>query len=94
MADLTLEEVCSKLWDLDENRLISGQDYKLNLQGDTKEYSRKDMTTEKLFTFLKEDVFKRKTYKSFFDLLEHYQHSTAVDEVVAKQEVGKDDASS
>jgi hypothetical protein len=33
-----LSEACSKLWDLDDNRLVAGQDYQLNLQvrdGDT-----------------------------------------------------------
>ena len=86
---LSLSEACSKLWDLDENRLVPGRDYKISLQGDTKVYLRKDMASDKLFTWVKEDIFtSHKTYKCFYDLLDNYERETGVEEVVTQQ-VGK-----
>lgn len=86
---LSLSEACSKLWDLDENRLVPGRDYKINLQGDTKIYLRKDMASDKLFIWAKEDIFTSyKTYKCFYDLLDNYERETGVEEVVTQQ-VGK-----
>jgi len=84
---LSLSEACSKLWDLDENRLVPGRDYKINLQGDTKIYLRKDMASDKLFIWAKEDIFTSyKTYKCFYDLLDNYERETGVEEVVTQQE--------
>lgn len=53
-----VELACSKLWELDKNRLCPGMDYQVNLQRGTKPYRTGDCASEPLFTFVKQDVRK------------------------------------
>ena len=57
LSDLSL--ACSRLWDLDSNRLMPEQDYSINVQRGKKVYSKRDMASEPLFTAVNEEVLKR-----------------------------------
>ena len=54
---------CARLWELDENRLTPGEDYALNVQSGKKAYWREDKAEDPLFVFVKDDVFRRPTFK-------------------------------
>ena len=56
-------EIITKLWHADKNRLTPGVDYDLDLQGYTRSYQREDRARDPLFSWVKEDVFQRPTYK-------------------------------
>jgi poly(U)-specific endoribonuclease len=68
-----LSVACTKLWELDENRLVPEQDYKICLQQGKSPYQQGDMATDKLFTFVNPSVFQRRTFKLFKELLDNYE---------------------
>lgn len=59
-----LSSLCQRLWDADENRLEPGVDYEIDPQGKTRYHSREDRARDPLFTFVKEEVFQRVTFRS------------------------------
>ncbi|XP_070556989.1 uridylate-specific endoribonuclease B-like [Ptychodera flava] len=83
-----LSEIISKLWELDENQLTPGEDFSIDLQGKTKVYNdgRQDKASDPLFSFVKESVFKRETYKNFVALLDNYEQETGLQEEVTEEE--------
>ncbi|CAM6039159.1 unnamed protein product [Sphagnum compactum] len=80
---------CRRLWDLDLNRLIPGQDYELDCGEERKVYYyREDMSGgSSLFRFLHQEVFKRPTYARFYALLDNYH----ADEVMEEQLTAADE---
>ncbi|XP_071484090.1 poly(U)-specific endoribonuclease-like [Diadema antillarum] len=87
--DKELSAICNQLWELDENRLVPGEDYEIDLQRYTF-YSNKGERDEAkcpLFSFVHDDVFKRPTFKRFMALLDNYSTETGVSEVVTPEEI-------
>eukprot|EP00164_Ancoracysta_twista_P012919 GFYU01020437.1.p1 GENE.GFYU01020437.1~~GFYU01020437.1.p1 ORF type:complete len:279 (-),score=93.05 GFYU01020437.1:196-1032(-) len=81
-----LSDYCDKLWELDVNRLVPGEDFEIDLQGGKRAFSRADMAADSLFKSVKDDVFQRPTYKAFYDLLDNYERETGVAEEVTREE--------
>jgi poly(U)-specific endoribonuclease len=87
----SLDEACSRLWLFDEkNRLNPGQDYAINLQQGKKPYQPGDRAPDNLFTYVQENVLKRKTFKLFIALLDNYSNQTGVAERVTSEEVSEE----
>ena len=87
----SLDQACSRLWLFDEkNRLKPGQDYAIDLQSGKKPYQVGDRAPDKLFTYVQDEVLKRKTFKSFYALLDNYSNQTGVREQVTSQEVSEE----
>lgn len=84
IANLSL--ACTKLWDLDRNRLSPGIDYDLNLQHGKSFFDAVDAAKEPLFTSVDPKVFQRPTFKAFVALLDNYSASVGVTEMVSREE--------
>ncbi len=55
----------------------------------TKSYWRDDKAKDPLFTFVKEEVLRRPTFKSFVALLDNYETSTGLPEEVTPEEIAE-----
>ncbi|KAF8379159.1 hypothetical protein HHK36_028588 [Tetracentron sinense] len=84
LADLS--QACNKLWELDSNRLVPGEDYQIDCGEGKKAYQKEDMAQGSLFYRLREDIFKRPTYSRFCSLLDNYNPNEGSKEVVTSQE--------
>lgn len=84
LQDLSL--ACSKLWDLDRNRLLPGLDYEINLQGGKSFFNSDDVAAEPLFKSINPAVFQKPTFKAFISLLDNYSAEIGVSEVVSREE--------
>lgn len=84
LADISL--AAGRLWDLDEERLVPGLDYRINVQRGKKMWDEGDMAAEPLFTFLDPNVLKRPTTAAFIALLDNYSAELGVTEVVDRHE--------
>lgn len=82
-----LTNFCEQIWNEDENALIVGEDYELDLQGRTR-YSKGgiDKAEDPLFTFVTKEALEKPTYKAFIALLDNYVSETGVAEVVTNEE--------
>lgn len=85
--DRELSELCARLWAADVNRLEPGKDYSINLQGGLKSYWREDKAKEPLFSWVRDEVLRRPTFRTFVALLDNYEASTGRDEEVTQEEV-------
>jgi hypothetical protein len=85
LSDISL--ACSRLWDLDTNRLVPGQDYAINLQSGKNFHEEGDVASDPLFSFVDESVFLKPTYRNFFVLLDNYSAAQGVAEVVTNEEL-------
>merc|ERR1712063_87619 len=85
----SISKAAQKLWELDENRLIPGRHYSINLQGSKKVYQHdRDSATESLFEFVDKDhFFSQPTYATFYRLLDNYEKETGKSEVVTSEEI-------
>ncbi|KAH9300435.1 hypothetical protein KI387_012018, partial [Taxus chinensis] len=81
-----LSKACSRLWELDFNRLVPGQDYEVDCGEGKKPYQEGDMAQNVLFRWVREDVFRRPTYSRFYVLLDNYNPSQGSSEVVTSEE--------
>jgi len=63
---------------LDDNRLVPGRDYQIDLQRGKSPYHQGDMAPNNLFTFVDPKVFQIKTFKLFFDLLDNYERGVCI----------------
>ncbi|KAM7258113.1 hypothetical protein ACFE04_013854 [Oxalis oulophora] len=81
-----LSEACNKLWELDLNRLVPGNDYEIDCGEGKKVYQKRDMAEGNLFSWVNEDIFKKPTYARFFSLLDNYNPNQGVKEVVTNEE--------
>lgn len=67
-----LSVAANRLWDLDLNRLVPGQDYEIDCGEGKKLYNKEDMSVNSLFKFMDKGVFKRPTFARFYQLLDNY----------------------
>lgn len=85
----SLSDAAERIWELDENRLIPGKHYAINLQGHKQVYQHGvDAAAESLFTFVDKDYFfKQPTYATFYRLLDNYEKTIGKEEVVTDEEI-------
>lgn len=90
-----LSKLFNQLWDADENRMNPGKDYRISLQGKAGyvpagSNKARDSAHCPLFQFVDEEKLKsRKTFAAFISLLDNYEMSTGVAEVVTAEEVAE-----
>eukprot|EP00594_Rhizosolenia_setigera_P001192 CAMPEP_0178947622 /NCGR_PEP_ID=MMETSP0789-20121207/4967_1 /TAXON_ID=3005 /ORGANISM="Rhizosolenia setigera, Strain CCMP 1694" /LENGTH=482 /DNA_ID=CAMNT_0020627793 /DNA_START=18 /DNA_END=1467 /DNA_ORIENTATION=+ len=82
----SIEKAIQHLWDLDMNRANPGQDYVINVQQGKKPYHRGDSASAPLFTSVKREILRRKTYSTFIALLDNYEAKTGVSERISNTE--------
>ncbi|CAH8436133.1 unnamed protein product [Schistosoma rodhaini] len=88
-----LSKFFTKLYKADENAVLTGKDYKLNLQEqlDTLD-SFVDLSPDPLFEFVDEDIFKnRPTFAKFIALLDNYNPQVGVTEIVTVEQNREED---
>ncbi|CAH8490280.1 unnamed protein product [Schistosoma rodhaini] len=88
-----LSKFFTKLYKADENAVLPGKDYKLNLQEqlDTLD-SFVDLSPDPLFEFVDEDIFKnRPTFAKFIALLDNYNPQVGVTEIVTEHHYREED---
>ncbi|BFG31192.1 hypothetical protein CerSpe_174660 [Prunus speciosa] len=81
-----LSQACSKIWELDLNRLVPGKDYEIDCGGGKKVYQKEDLAEGSLFTWLSEDIFRRPTFSRFCSLLDNYNPNEGCKEVITSEE--------
>ncbi|GJM86308.1 hypothetical protein PR202_ga02157 [Eleusine coracana subsp. coracana] len=81
-----LSKACSRLWELDLNRLIPGMDYTIECGEGKKVYHRGDKASENLICWLEDDVLRRPTYSRFCALLDNYNPHQGYKESVTQQD--------
>ncbi|XP_053575055.1 poly(U)-specific endoribonuclease isoform X2 [Bombina bombina] len=90
-----LSKLFNELWDADVNRLTPGKDYQISLQGKAGyvpagSNQARDSASYPLFQYVDEEQLKnRKTLAAFVSLLDNYEMSTGVAEVVTSEEVAE-----
>ncbi|XP_071589341.1 poly(U)-specific endoribonuclease-A-like [Heliangelus exortis] len=90
-----LSELFSKMWDMDVNRLTPGKDYTIDLQGKASavhpgDSAVQDRAARHLFHNVNEEHLKSiKTFATFISLLDNYEASTGVEEVVTPEEIAE-----
>ncbi|KAG8065543.1 hypothetical protein GUJ93_ZPchr0004g39859 [Zizania palustris] len=82
----SLSKACSRLWELDMNRLIPGKDYRIECGEGKKVYQKGDMASETLFSWLHDDVLRKPTFSRFCALLDNYNPHQGCKEVVTQQD--------
>ena len=92
LASLSL--ACDRLWRLDANRLTPGADYAIDLQGRARvfEEGAVDHARRPLFKWVRADAIAGPTWSTFTQLLDNYQRSVGVDEVVTREKLRQDAA--
>ncbi|KAL8159025.1 hypothetical protein V2J09_000562 [Rumex salicifolius] len=83
---LDLSRACEKLWELDINRLVPGQDYEIDCGEGKKVYNKDDMAEGCLFTWVRDDVLRRPTISRFLALLDNYNPHEGYKEVITREE--------
>ncbi|GLJ11612.1 hypothetical protein SUGI_0172760 [Cryptomeria japonica] len=81
-----LSRACNRLWELDLNRLVPGQDYEIDCGKGKKPYNEGDDAPNVLFSWVNKHVFRRPTYSRFYVLLDNYNPSQGSHEVVTSEE--------
>jgi hypothetical protein len=81
-----LSDAVTRLWSLDENRLIAGVDYALDLQTCKSSRDERDMASRPLFRFVKGEAIAKPTFRTFLALLSHYSIVTGQSEDVTDKE--------
>ncbi|KAG6536887.1 hypothetical protein ZIOFF_001963 [Zingiber officinale] len=81
-----LSKACSRLWELDLNRLVPGKDYEIECGRGKKVYQEEDMAQGSLFTWLSDSVLRQPTYSRFCSLLDNYNPDEGCREVVTSEE--------
>jgi poly(U)-specific endoribonuclease len=84
--DASIEKAVQHLWDLDANRITPNKDYVLNVQEGKKPYEKHDGAEDPLFTSVDTSVFRRPTYKTFYNLLDNYVAQVGTEEMVTDAE--------
>ncbi|NXU72561.1 ENDUA protein, partial [Oreotrochilus melanogaster] len=90
-----LSELFNKMWDMDVNRLTPGKDYTIDLQGKASavhpgDSAVQDRAARHLFHNVNEEHLKSiKTFATFISLLDNYEASTGVEEVVTPEEIAE-----
>ncbi|KAL3499804.1 hypothetical protein ACH5RR_038897 [Cinchona calisaya] len=81
-----LSKGCSKLWELDLNRLVPGKDYEIDIGEGKKVYQKGDYAEGGLFSWVNEEIFRRPTFSRFCSLLDNYNPHEGYKENVTSQE--------
>uniref|UniRef100_A0A8D0H9Z9 Uridylate-specific endoribonuclease n=1 Tax=Sphenodon punctatus TaxID=8508 RepID=A0A8D0H9Z9_SPHPU len=91
-----LSKLFNELWDADVNRFVPGKDYTIALQGKAgfvqpgNSDAARDGASEPLFRNVNEERLRNtKTYAAFVSLLDNYETSTGVAEVVTPEETAE-----
>jgi len=83
-----LAKACSRLWELDINRLTPYKEYEIDLQKGKKVYQSEDFADRPLFKRVDEAAIMQKpTFSRFFALLDNYIRAVGVAEVVDENEI-------
>ncbi|KAM8974058.1 poly(U)-specific endoribonuclease-A-like [Pelodytes ibericus] len=88
-----LSKLFNQLWDADLNRMVPGKDYQISLQGKagyvpSGSNIARDSASFPLFQFVDEEQLRsKKTFAAFISLLDNYEMSTGVAEVVTADEI-------
>lgn len=90
LGDIRL--ACTRLWDLDSNRLVPGRDYELDIQQGTRPYSTGDRASRPLFKRVDPSIWRRPTYRTFRMLLDNYESATGIAETVTRAELSENRA--
>ena len=85
----SLSLACSRLWDLDTNRLVPDVDYHIDLQLGKNMYDSTDTASAPLFSFVDEKALERPTYRSFIKLFDNYAENVGVSESVTDEEMAE-----
>ncbi|XP_048865767.1 uridylate-specific endoribonuclease C-like [Brienomyrus brachyistius] len=94
-VDQGLSDILNELWKLDKNRLKSGTDYTISLQGRAGYVSQgsnvaRDYASAPLFSYVNEAKLKKiKTFSYLMNLLDNYEPSTGVAEKVTAEEIAE-----
>lgn len=81
-----MSKACSRLWELDLNRLVPGKDYRIECGEGKEVYQKGDMASENLFSWLEDDVLRRPTYSRFCALLNNYKPHQGYKELVTEKD--------
>uniref|UniRef100_A0A1J3HAT7 Poly(U)-specific endoribonuclease-B n=1 Tax=Noccaea caerulescens TaxID=107243 RepID=A0A1J3HAT7_NOCCA len=81
-----LSEACNKLWELDYNRLVPGNDYQIDCGDGKRVHERSDMAQGLLFSWVSDEVFRKPTFARFCSLLDNYNPNEGYKEVVTEEE--------
>ncbi|XP_008109644.1 poly(U)-specific endoribonuclease-A isoform X2 [Anolis carolinensis] len=90
-----LSKLFNQLWDADVNRFVPGKDYTISLQGKAGFVQQgsniaRDSASEPLFHNVNEQRLKNtKTYSTFVSLLDNYEASTGMAELVTSEETAE-----
>ncbi|XP_044133961.1 poly(U)-specific endoribonuclease-A-like [Bufo gargarizans] len=90
-----LSKLFNELWDVDVNRMSPGKDYRISLQGQAGyvpagSKTARDSAQCPLFLYVNEEKIKSiKTFAAFISLLDNYEMSTGVAEVVTAEEIAE-----
>jgi len=90
VSDAELKSICGKLWELDDNRLVPGKDYEIQLQAGKSSGSSGDFARLPLFKSLNDKVLARPTFSTLVRLFDNYSRVTGVQEVVTAAEKKED----
>ncbi|XP_050770961.1 poly(U)-specific endoribonuclease-B-like [Gymnogyps californianus] len=88
-----LSKLFNEMWDMDVNRLMPGKDYTIDLQGKAGvahqgDSGVQDSAARHLFHNVNEEHLKSiKTFATFISLLDNYETSTGIAEVVTPEEI-------
>jgi poly(U)-specific endoribonuclease len=86
----SLAKACSRLWELDMNRIVPGKDYRIDCGEGKKVYQKGDMASESLFSWLGDDVLRKPTYSHFCALLDNYNpHQDKHEEIAFVEEIAR-----
>ncbi|XP_059508503.1 uridylate-specific endoribonuclease C isoform X2 [Stegostoma tigrinum] len=87
-----LSNILNEIWKADENRLVPGIDYQISVQGKAGyvpagSNNAKDNARRPLFSYVNEErLHSIKTFAAFISLLDNYEMSTGIAEVVTPEE--------
>ncbi|XP_028584595.2 poly(U)-specific endoribonuclease-like isoform X2 [Podarcis muralis] len=90
-----LSKLFNELWDADVNRFVPGKDYTISLQGKAGyvpqgSNAARDSASEPLFCSVNEPRLKNtETYSTFISLLDNYETSTGMAELVTAEEIAE-----
>ncbi|XP_009876980.1 PREDICTED: poly(U)-specific endoribonuclease-like, partial [Apaloderma vittatum] len=90
-----LSKLFNEMWEVDVNRFMPGKDYMIDLQGKAGAAQQgdsavKDNAARHLFHYVNEERLKSiKTFATFISLLDNYETSTGVPEVVTPEEIAE-----
>jgi len=89
VSDDEFMKITQNLWNYDDNRAVTSQDYVTNKQSYTSGSSKFDSSALPFFTSLNEELFEKPTYASFIALLDNYIAKSGNAEEVTQTELNE-----